>query len=82
MLRHEFLQAGETQDKLEASLSELLVRRLYLEWGLKEITGLMIDGEAATTEQLIERGPERLTDEVIEAVQAELTLSDEERKNS
>jgi hypothetical protein len=82
MLRHEFLRAGETEDKLEASFGELLVRKLYLEWGLKEISGLTIDGEAATVDHLIERGPEALTDEVVEAVQAELTLSDEERKNS
>ncbi|MBV8812520.1 MAG: hypothetical protein JO033_27935 [Acidobacteriaceae bacterium] len=82
MLRHEFLKAGETEDKLEASLGELLVRKLYLEWGLKEISGLKIDGEIATADQLIERGPEALTDEVIEAVQAELALSDDERKNS
>jgi len=30
---------------------------------------------------LIEKGPERLSDEVIETIRAELGLSDEERKN-
>ncbi len=82
MLRHEFLQAGEAEDKLEASYGELLVRKLYLEWGLAEISGLTIDGGPAATQELIERGPELLTDEISEAVQRELTLSEEERKNS
>jgi hypothetical protein len=82
MLRHEFLQAGETEDKLEASFGELLVRKLYLEWGLAELSGLTIDGGAVTTQELIERGPELLTDEITEAVQRELALSEEERKNS
>jgi hypothetical protein len=82
MLRHEFLRAGDSEDKLEASLAELLVRKLYLEWGLAEISGLKIDGGAASTQDLVERGPESLTDEITEAVQNELTLSEEERKNS
>ena len=82
MLRHEFLKAGESEDKLDATFAELLVQRLYLEWGLKEITGLAIDGEPATAEQLIDRGPEALAGEIVEAVQAELALSSDERKNS
>lgn len=33
-LRHEFLKAGNNSEQLEASLGDLLVGRLYLEWGL------------------------------------------------
>ena len=82
MLRHEFLRAGETEDKLEASFGELLVRKLYLEWGLADISGLTIDGKAATAQELIERGPELLTEEITDAVHREFALSEEERKNS
>jgi hypothetical protein len=81
-LKHEFLAAGDVSDQLTASLSELLVRRLYLEWGLAEIKGLKIDGEPASTATVIERGPEELADEIIKAIKAETGLSEDERKNS
>ncbi len=81
-LKHEFLASGDLSDQLTASLSELLVRRLYLEWGLAEVKGLKIDGEQASTETVIERGPEELADEIIEAIKAETGLSEDERKNS
>ena len=32
--RYDFLKAGDAADQLEASLADLLTRRLYLEWGL------------------------------------------------
>ncbi len=48
MIKHEFLRAGNSADQIEATLSELLVKKLYLEWGLNKIQGLDIDGEAAT----------------------------------
>ena len=79
--KHEFLKAGDESDQLEAALSELLVRKLYLEWGLAALRGLKIDGQSATLETLIERGPEALTEEVVKAVLAEAGLTDEERKN-
>lgn len=81
-LRHEFLQAGDASDQLAASIAELLARKLYLEWGLAEIRNLTIDGQPATAELLAEKGPERLSDEIIAAIQAELGLSEQERKNS
>ncbi|HTU48141.1 MAG TPA: hypothetical protein VMF91_23980 [Bryobacteraceae bacterium] len=80
-LRYEFLKAGEPGDQLEASLADLLVRKLYIEWGVAELEGLQIDGEKATPAMLIANGPERLSDELIERIRAELELSDEERKN-
>ncbi len=81
-LKHEFLKAGDTSDQLEASLSELMVRRLYVEWGLSEIRGLKIDGEQASASTLIERGPEALIEEIVAAIKAESGLSEDERKNS
>jgi hypothetical protein len=80
-IRHEFLKAGDTSDQLEASLADLLVRKLYIEWGLAELTGLRVDREPATVELLIEKGPEALADEIVAAIRGQLGLSEEERKN-
>jgi hypothetical protein len=80
-LRHEFMKSGDASDQLEAALSDLLVRKLYLEWGLIQVEGLAIDGQHATASQLIEKGPEQLSDEIIAALRAEIGLSEEERKN-
>jgi hypothetical protein len=80
-LRNEFLRAGATPDQLEAALGELLARRLYLEWGLAAIEGLTIDGNGATPELVIEKGPEKLAEEISSSILAGLTLSEEETKN-
>jgi hypothetical protein len=80
-IRYEFLKSGEASDQLEAALSDLLVRKLYLEWGLVKLEGLSIDEQHATTDLLIEKGPEDLSDEIIAVLKAELGLSEEERKN-
>jgi len=82
VLRNEFFKAGDTADQLEASIADLLARKLYLEWGLMEIRGLTIDRQPATVEMLFEKGPESLTSEIVAAVQAELGLTEQERKNS
>ena len=79
--KYEFLKAGDSTDQLEAALGDLLARRLYIEWGLGALEGLVIDNEAATVASVIEKGPEELTGEIVAAIQAELGLSDEERKN-
>ena len=81
-LQHEFLKAGDITEQLAASLSELLVRKLYLEWGLAAIDGLRIDGESADSANLIARGPEELVDEIISAIKMESSLNENERKNS
>ncbi len=81
-LRYEFLNAGDTSDQLEAALSDLLVRKLYIEWGLAEIQGLAIDGEPATAALLIQKGPENLTAEIISDIREEIEFSEDERKNS
>jgi hypothetical protein len=81
-LRHEFLRAGDNSDRLEAALSDLLVAKLYLEWGLEAIVGLSIDGRNATADLLIDHGPESLANEIGLLIQAESVLTDDERKNS
>jgi hypothetical protein len=81
-LRYEFLKSGNTSDQLEAALSDLLVRKLYLEWGLVQLEGLAVDRQPASAELLIEKGPEELSDEIIAVLQGEIGLSEEERKNS
>lgn len=82
MQRHDFLKAGHGSDELEANLNELLTRKLYLEWGLRELVNLTLDGEPATVTSLIEYGPEVLTEEIVAAIRGQLELSDPERKNS
>jgi len=80
-LKNEFLKAGDVSDQLAISLSDLLVRKLYLEWGLLEIDGLTVNGEAATSALLIEHGPEDLTEEILAAIKTESWLNEDERKN-
>lgn len=79
--KYEFLKAGDTGEQLDASLADLLARRLYLAWGVTRLEGLRIDGEEATIELLINKGPEELTSEIFEAIRRAIGLSDEERKN-
>jgi hypothetical protein len=80
--KYEFLKAGDALEQAEAHLADLLVRKLYIEWGLAVIEGLVIDGEKASLDLLIEKGPELLCDEIVAAIREELELSSEERKNS
>jgi hypothetical protein len=80
-LDNEFLRAGDISDQVTASLAELLVKKLYVEWGLAAIKGLKIDGEEASATALIERGPEELIDEIVAAIKAESGLTEDERKN-
>lgn len=80
-VRHEFLRAGDTSEQSEAAESDLVMKKLYLEWGLAAIRGLMIDGKPATVDSLVSSGPEDLADEIIEHVRHELGLTEQERKN-
>ncbi len=80
--RLEYFQAGQSADNsMEASLLASEIDRLYVIWGLEEIRGLLLDGERATAESLIERGPEQLFQEALAAVRAEIGLNEAERKN-
>ena len=71
----------ELEDKVDASLAAHEVDRLYLEWGLRDVDGLLIDGEAAEPGSLVASGPEELCLEVVESIKRECGLTGEERKN-
>ena len=78
----EFLEAGEDfREKIEATLVASEVDKLYIEWGLQQIEGLQIDGQAATPEILVSAGPEELCKEIVAAIRTECGLNEEERKN-
>jgi hypothetical protein len=78
----EFLEAGAvTGDKMDAALLQAEIDRLFLKWGLLGVTGLELDGAAATPESLAEAGPEDLFREALAAVRAETGLDAAERKN-
>ena len=80
--RMEFLEAGqEPGEKMEAALVQAEVDRLYLKWGLMEVSGLEVDGAPATPAVLADSGPEDLFREALAAVKAETGLSGAERKN-
>jgi hypothetical protein len=73
---------GDSQEQAEAALLGGEIDREYLSWGLDAVEGLAIDGAPATAEGLIERGPEELVREALEAVRREAGLNEDERKNS
>jgi hypothetical protein len=78
----EFLQAGtELHEKIAASILAQEIDAMYLHWGLVSMDGLTIDGEPATAAQLLEKGPEKLTREIIGAIKEQFGLSEAERKN-
>jgi hypothetical protein len=79
--RNEFLSAGSELERSEAALGSVIATRLYVEWGLARIEGITIDDAECTTALLVEKGPEDLCAEVAAAVQHELGLSEDERKN-
>ena len=80
--RLEFLEAGEeAAGTMESGLLRAEVDRLFLTWGLRAVSGLAIDGEAATPELLAEAGPENLFREAVAAVRAAAGLNASERKN-
>ena len=78
----EFHRAGESEgDKMESAILSAEIDRLYLTWGLVEIRGLSIDGEAATPNVLASSGPEELFREALLAVRTQCGLTEQERKN-
>ena len=79
--QNEYLRSGDPADRLEATIGDLLVEKLYLEWGVADVEGLSIDGSSASVGDLIERGPERLSHEIVQTLRSYLVLTDEERKN-
>jgi len=80
--RMEFLAGGEEAgQKMDAGLLRAEIDRVYVEWGLKGVTGLVVDGREADPALLAESGPEKLFREALAAVRAETGLSEDERKN-
>lgn len=51
-------------------------------WGLVEIQGLQINGQAAGVEELLSSGPQHLVYEIVQAIEQAMGLSGEELKNS
>ena len=78
----EFLEAGQDPgQKMDAALLRFEIDRLYVNWGLRAISGLELDGVAATPESLAEAGPEELFREAVAVIRAQTGLSAAERKN-
>lgn len=84
LARLEFLQAGDptAESTAEATLLGGSIDREFLEWGLEEVEGLVIDGEQVTPAALIASGPESVVQEALRAVRSAVGLSENERKNS
>jgi hypothetical protein len=66
---------------MDAGLLQAEIDRVYLDWGLANVSGLEIDGERAGPLDLVDRGPEELVREALAAVKAGAGLSEAERKN-
>ena len=83
LARHkEFLENGHSaEEQMDAALLQGEIDRLFVKWGLLGIEGLSLDGAPATPESLSEAGPEGLFREALEAVRAEVGLTQDERKN-
>jgi len=78
----EFLTAGQdAAAKMDGTLLQAEIDRLYVMWGLQEVRGLTVDGLDATPELLARAGPENLFREALAAVRGEAGLSEPERKN-
>ncbi len=78
----EFFEAGESaQSRIEAGVLSAEIDRVYVSWGISEVRGLILDGHAASVEQMIAEGPEDLFREALAAVKLECGLGEQERKN-
>jgi len=77
-----FHMAGDSViDAAQAAEIRARMDALYIRWGLDEISGITIDGEPISLENLLERGPDSLAREIVEAIKGELFLDEDERKN-
>jgi hypothetical protein len=80
--RLEFHGAGNAPaDKLEASILAAEMDCLFFRFGVVEISGLLIDGQAADLDTLYGNGPEPLMREIIQAIKKESSLDEEAAKN-
>jgi len=82
LARQEFHASGESPlDQVEASTLSMEIDKLYWEWGLLSIDGLLLDSLPATKDFALQHGPEALVHEIISSIKRECGLSEEERKN-
>jgi hypothetical protein len=80
--KSEFDQRSGEGDKMKSAIVTAEIERTYLLWGLREVEGLVIDGESATRDRLATSGPEEIFREALSMVKSETGLSDEEKKTS
>ena len=77
-----FHMAGDSvADAAHAAEIRARMDALYIRWGLEEITGITIDGEPVSLDNLLDRGPDALAREIVDAIKGELFLDEDERKN-
>jgi hypothetical protein len=79
-VKGEFLHAGGESGTMSSAITSAEVSRLYVQWGLKEIRGLQIDGASSAPDILIHSGPEELFHEALAFVMSECQLDDKEKK--
>lgn len=80
--RAEFVAAdARPEQQLELVLLDRSVQQLCVEWSVQDLTGLLLDGEPATVHSLLEKAPELLVQELLVAIQGQLGLTPDERKN-
>lgn len=80
--RGEFLSASEDAgEKMDAALLQCEIERAYVSWGVRSVSGLMVNGRHADVELMAAEGPEALFREALTAVRREAGLNEEERKN-
>jgi hypothetical protein len=80
--RLECFRAGAAKsDEIEAGLLSAEIDSLYLQWGLKDVEGLEIDGQTAGPDSLLQAGPENLFHEALAYVKSACRLSEPEAKN-
>ena len=70
------------EKQAEAALLAGEIDRIYVRWGLRKVDGLVMDGEEVTAESVIERAPEALVEEILQAIRREAGISQAEAKNS
>jgi len=76
----DFHNAGKENDGMTGAIVSAEIDRAYVTWGLREVEGLLLDGEKATPETLATRGPEPLFLEALAAVKQECGLTEVEKK--
>ena len=76
----EFLEAESGASTMSSAITSAEVSGLYIQWGLKDVSGLLIDGVPSTLESFIASGPEELFHEAFAFVLRECHLDEEEKK--